>query len=60
MVKWKLYIYQLKKRHKPLFLGGREHLTMHRSGQGPFLPHTKQKQNEQTSVGYFLFCIAGI
>ncbi|PEB56521.1 hypothetical protein COO03_00970 [Bacillus sp. AFS098217] len=30
----KLYI-------NPLFLGGREDLAMHRSGQGLFLPHAK-------------------
>ncbi|PEU12739.1 hypothetical protein COL20_22995 [Bacillus sp. AFS075034] len=51
-LKW-IYIYTL-------FLGGQEHLAMHRSGQGLFLPHAKEKQKEQTSVGYCLFCIAGI
>ncbi|AGG05367.1 hypothetical protein CAB88_30855 (plasmid) [Bacillus thuringiensis] len=59
----KLCIHQIKKRYKNPFLfygGTREGLDVNRSGQGLFLPHAKGKQKEKMSVGYFLFCIAGI
>ncbi|PEB40966.1 hypothetical protein COM49_16905 [Bacillus pseudomycoides] len=38
---FELYKYKLKNEIKPFFLGGREHLAMHRSGQILFLPHAK-------------------
>ncbi|MEH7464860.1 hypothetical protein V7166_23290, partial [Bacillus thuringiensis] len=43
----------LKNDIKPSFLGGREHLAMHRSGQFLFLPHAKFKQREKASGSSF-------
>jgi len=42
-----LYKYKIKNDIKPLFLGGREHPAVHRSGQILFLPHAKLKQKEK-------------
>ncbi|WP_218160811.1 hypothetical protein [Bacillus sp. 491mf] len=53
-----IYTYKLKKRYKTLFLlGWREHLAMHRSGQGLFLPHARFKKKEKASSGNVVFCI---
>ncbi|PEZ09321.1 hypothetical protein CN326_03045 [Bacillus sp. AFS018417] len=41
--------YKLKTNLKtPFFLDGREHLAMHRSGQGLFLPHARVKTKEES------------
>ncbi|WP_020062631.1 hypothetical protein [Bacillus sp. 123MFChir2] len=46
------YISKLKNRHKNLvlFRGGREHLAVHRSGQGLFLLHAMFENKERKRV----------